>query len=146
MNTDYAGLTWTLSVELFASYFIYLLAFVPIHYHGRWWLYFLVLFFFYFPRLTDAYGYTQYGADSMYAVPKSYLFDKAIRQHIATFAFGVIFADIECVNINGRRPLDVIRKLNIWAKIPLNLFLLTIFCVFSSVDIEGLNNLRTPEH
>jgi len=58
----------------------------------------------------------------------------------------VIFADIECININGRRPLDVIRKLSIWAKIPLNLFLFTIFAVFSSVDIEGLNNLRTPEH
>jgi len=28
MNQDYMGLTWTLSVELFASYWIFLLAFV----------------------------------------------------------------------------------------------------------------------
>lgn len=146
MNQDYAGLTWTLSVELVASYFIYVLAFVPIHYHGRWWIYGLTLVFCYLPRITDAYNYTQYGFDSMYAVRPSYLYDKAIRQHLPTFAWGVIFADIECININGRRPLDVIRKLNIWAKIPLNLFLFTLFCVFGSVDIEPLNSMRAEEN
>ena len=82
----------------------------------------------------------------MYAVPKSYLFDKALRTHLPTFAFGVIFADIESININGRRPLDVIRKLPLWAKIPFNLFLFTIFFVFCAIDIEGLNNIRDPEN
>mgnify|MGYP000710342054 FL=1 len=61
MNTDYAGLTWTLSVELIASYFIYILALVPIHYNGRFWAYGALLVFLYLPRLTDAYQITQYG-------------------------------------------------------------------------------------
>lgn len=146
MNTDYAGLTWTLSVELLASYFIYLLALVPIHYEGRWYLYALTLIFFYLPRITDAYQVTQYGFDSMYEVKPSFLYDKAVRMHIPTFAWGVVFADIDTININGRRPLDVIRKLNIWAKIPLNLFLFAIFVVFGSVDIETLNHMRAEEN
>jgi len=146
MNTDYAGLTWTLSVELFASYFIYVIALVPIHYNGRFWVYGLTLFFAYLPRFTDAYNFTQYGFDSMYAARPSYLYDKAIRMHLPTFAWGVIFADIECININGRRPLDVIRKLSIWVKIPLNLFLFTLFITFGTVDIEPLNNIRDPEN
>ena len=79
MNTDYAGLTWTLSVELVASYFIYVIALVPIHYRGRWWIYGLTLLFCYLPRITDAYNYTQYGFDSMYQVRPSYLYDKALR-------------------------------------------------------------------
>ena len=146
MNQDYAGLTWTLSVELVASYFIYIIALVPIKYNGRFWIYGLLLCFCYLPRITDAYSLTQYGFDSMYAVRPSYLYDKAIRQHLPTFAWGVIFADIESININGRRPLDVIRKLNIWAKIPLNLFLLTLFICFGTVDIEPLNSMRSEEH
>jgi peptidoglycan/LPS O-acetylase OafA/YrhL len=146
MNTDYAGLTWTLSVELVASYFIYVIALVPCNYNGRFWIYGLTLLFFYLPRVTDAYNFTQYGFDSMYAVRPSYLYDKALRQHIPTFAWGVIFADIETINIHGRRPLDVIRKLNIWAKIPLNLFLFTLFVIFGSVDIEPLNSMRAEEN
>ena len=146
MNTDYAGLTWTLSVELLASYFIYCLALVPIHYHGRFYVYAFTLVFLYLPRLTDAYQITQYGFDSMYEVKPSFLYDKAVRMHIPTFAWGVIFADIDSINVNGRRPLDVLRKLNIWAKIPLNLFLLTIFIVFGAVDIETLNHMRADEN
>lgn len=146
MNQDYAGLTWTLSVELIASYFIYVLALVPIHYHGRFWIYGLTLLFVYLPRITDAYGFTQYGFDSMYQVPIAYLYDKALRQHLPTFAWGVIFADIETININGRRPLDIFRKLSIWVKIPLNLFLFAIFCIFGNVDIEPLNQMRDDQY
>lgn len=143
MNTDYVGFTWTLSVELFASYFIYVIAFVPINYRGRWWIYGLTLLFAYLPRLSDAYQYTQYGFDNPYGDSNPKLdFDKKIRHYLPTFAIGVIFADLDTVNINGRRPLDVIRKLPIWAKIPLNLFLFAIFCVFGVVETERSNNLR----
>lgn len=145
MNTDYAGLTWTLSVELIASYFIYILALVPIHYNGRFYVYALLLVFLYLPRLTDAYQITQYGFDSMYEVKPSFLYDKAVRMHVPTFAWGVIFADIETININGRRPLDVLRKMSIWVKIPFNLFLFALFCVFGAVDIETLNHMRAEE-
>jgi len=137
MNTEICGATWTLAVELFASYFIYMIAMVPIHYNGRFWIYGLVLFFFYLPRFTDAYGYTQYGFDSPYFETKaSHIFDKALRLHLPTFAIGVMFADLENVNINGRRPLDVIRKLPYEYKIPFNICLITIFCVLGNVDTE----------
>lgn len=82
----------------------------------------------------------------MYEVKKSYLYDKAVRMHLPTFAWGVLFADIDSININGRRPLDVLRKLNIWAKIPLNLFLFTLFVIFGAVDIETLSNMRSEEN
>lgn len=82
----------------------------------------------------------------MYEVKKSYLYDKAVRMHLPTFAWGVIFADIETINIYGRRPLDVLRKLNIWAKIPLNLFLFALFVIFGAVDIEALNHTRADEN
>jgi len=58
MNYDYSPVTWTLSVELIASYFIYVLALVPIHYNGRFWAYGLLLVFLYLPKLTDAYQIT----------------------------------------------------------------------------------------
>lgn len=61
MNQDYMGLTWTLSVELFASFWIFLLSFVVINYRGRYWIYALIFFFLYVPRITDAYHYTNYG-------------------------------------------------------------------------------------
>jgi len=82
----------------------------------------------------------------MYEVKKSFLYDKAVRMHIPTFAWGVIFADIETININGRRPLDVLRKMSIWVKIPFNLFLFALFVVFGSVDIETLNHMRADEN
>ena len=145
MNTDYAGLTWTLSVELVASYFIFIIALVPIHYRGRFWIYGLTLLWFYLPRLTDAYHITKYGCDSMYEVKKAFLFDKAIRMHLPTFCWGVMFCDLEFINVNGRRYLDVLRELNIWAKIPLNLCLFSFFCIFGSVDIETLNHTRGDE-
>lgn len=136
-NTDITGATWTLGVELFASYFIYLIALVPIHYNGRWWIYALVILFTYIPRFTDAYHFTQYGFDTPYFETKrGYHFDKILRFHLPTFAFGVIFADLECVNINGRRPLDVIRKLPLWVKVPFNISLFTLFAVFGTVDTE----------
>ena len=58
MNYDYSPVTWTLSVELIASYFIYVLALVPIHYNGRFRAYGLLLVFLYLPKLTDAYQIT----------------------------------------------------------------------------------------
>lgn len=58
MNTHYSYVTWTLSVELVASYFIYVVALVPIHYNGRFWAYGVLLVFLYLPRLTDAYQIT----------------------------------------------------------------------------------------
>jgi peptidoglycan/LPS O-acetylase OafA/YrhL len=61
MNQDYMGLTWTLSVELFASYWIFLLAFVANQYRGKYWIYALIFLFLYTPRITDAYHYTNYG-------------------------------------------------------------------------------------
>jgi len=45
----------------------------------------------------------------MYEVRLPYLYDKAVRMHLPTFAWGVIFCDIEAINYGGKRPLDVLR-------------------------------------
>ena len=75
----------------------------------------------------------------------SFQYDKAIRQHLSTFAWGVIFADFDTININGRRPLDVLRKMSIWLKIPFNLFLFSLFVAFGSVDPEIYTYLKPEE-
>ena len=61
MNIDYTAVTWTLSIELFASYAIFLISFVVIQYRGRYWIYLFLFCFLYIPKLTDAHRYTNYG-------------------------------------------------------------------------------------
>ena len=137
MNQDYMGLTWTLSVELFASYWIFLISFVVIQYRGRYWIYFLIFCFLYIPRLTDAYHYTNYGFQSMYTVPKTRLFDTAVRQHMPTFFWGIMFCDLE--HDKSIRRLDTLRNLEWYFKIPINATLFILFIFFGSVDIEPLS-------
>lgn len=143
MNQDYMGLTWTLSVELFASYWIFLLSFVVINYRGRFWCYFLIFCFLYIPRVTDAYHYTNYGFQSMYTGSKTRLFDTAVRQHMPTFFWGVMFCDLEHDKVNRR--LDALRDLDWWWKVPINATLFILFIFYGSVDIEPLSALKPDD-
>jgi peptidoglycan/LPS O-acetylase OafA/YrhL len=137
MCQDYNQATWTLSVELFASYWIFLLSFVVIHYRGRYWIYGLIFIFLYLPRITDAYHYTNYGFASTFAVPKNRLFDVAIRQNLPIFFWGVMFCDLEHDKTNRR--IDSLRNLPWYFKFPLNTVLFALFCIYASVDIEENN-------
>lgn len=78
----------------------------------------------------------------MYTVKKNRLFDTAIRQHMPTFFWGVMFCDME--HDKNIRRLDSLRNLDWWWKVPINLTLFSIFIFFGSVDIEPLDAMR-PE-
>jgi len=57
-----------------------------------------------------------------------------LMTHLPIFVVGVAFADMESMK---RRPLDAIRRLSIWWKIPLNALLLAIFVTYGSWTGEG---------
>ena len=55
--------------------------------------------------------------------------------HIPIFFVGVIIADMETIPTG--RPLDWLRNLSIWWKIPINLILFTIFITYGSYGGDG---------
>lgn len=130
-NNDYAYVTWTLSVELWATYFVFILAQVVVHYKNRYILYIIVLLFLYIPRITDDLAYTNYQF-----LPKSntsYL-DCNLRAFIPYFTYGVLFADIE--NLRESVPFDVLRYDIAWYwKIPINLVLVFLFFSYGSLTM-----------
>ena len=134
MNTDICGPTWTLAIELFASYWIFLVSFVVIQYRGRYWIYFLIFCFLYIPRITDAYHYTNYGFQISYTAPKSRRFDLAIRENMPTFIWGILFCDLE--HDKSIRRLDSLRNLEWYFKIPINASLFILFIFYGSVDTD----------
>ena len=142
MNFDYSQATWTLSVEVFASYWVFLLAFVVINYRGRFWVYGLIFLFLSVPRITDAYHYTNYGFDSKFHVKHDQFFDKAIRESIPTFFIGVLFCDLE--HDQKVRRLDALRELPWYFKIPINLSLVIMFFIYASVAEDSEDHYR-PE-
>jgi tRNA isopentenyl-2-thiomethyl-A-37 hydroxylase MiaE len=59
-SNDYTYVTWTLTVELWATYYVYILASTVVYYQNRWILYTIVLLFLYIPKITEDLGYTNY--------------------------------------------------------------------------------------
>ena len=49
------------------------------------------------------------------------------------FTYGLIFSDIEHLTKGFGRPLDAIRNMNFWVKIPINLFLIILFMFYGSL-------------
>jgi hypothetical protein len=49
------------------------------------------------------------------------------------FTYGLIFSDIEHLSKGYGRPLDALRNLSIWIKIPINLVLAIIFMSYGSL-------------
>lgn len=52
-NNDYACVTWTLGVELWASFYVYLLAETVVFYRNRWILYAASILILFIPRITE---------------------------------------------------------------------------------------------
>jgi peptidoglycan/LPS O-acetylase OafA/YrhL len=52
-NNDYACVTWTLGVELWASFYVYLLAETVVFYRSRWVLYTAAILILFIPRITE---------------------------------------------------------------------------------------------
>ena len=126
-------LTWTLAVELVSSYYIFILAETIVFYQYRWILYLILIVWTLIPTITDRYEFTNYAVYSFKEshVPESLI--QAVIKNIPLFTAGVILADVEHLTKGMGRPLDYIRNMNIWFKIPLNSLLIFIFCVYGSV-------------
>ena len=85
-------------------------------------IYILALSFVFIPEITDNIHQTNYHL-------------RDIVKHIPVFFFGVIFADLE--NLKPTRPLDWLRNLSIWWKIPINLFLFIVIISWGSYSGDG---------
>ena len=120
-DASWSGATWTLSIELFATFFIYLFCQTSTQYRNRYFLYFIIIGFVFFPEISDSYDMTKY------RLPE-------LVKYIPIFFFGVAFADIET---HPSRPLDRVRELSIWWKIPLNTALIIIIVSWGSYSGDG---------
>ena len=60
-SNEYTIATWTLSIELIASFFIYLLAFTSIKYRDRYWFYILPILAIWIAKISDGTYFTNYG-------------------------------------------------------------------------------------
>lgn len=128
-NNDYTYVTWTLSVELWASFYVFLLAETVVFYQNRWILYLLPILFLYIPRITDDAGLTHY---KFRAEENTSFLDVNLRAYLPLFTYGVAFSDLENLS-KYFRPLDSMRDLNFWIKIPINLALIFLFVSYGSL-------------
>jgi peptidoglycan/LPS O-acetylase OafA/YrhL len=59
-NNDYTYVTWTLSVEMWASFYVFIVAETVTFYQHRWALYLGPILFLYIPRILEEYGLVKY--------------------------------------------------------------------------------------
>ena len=59
-DISFMGVTWTLAIELFATFLIYIVAYTTVNYDSRWMIYVVICLFTWVPQITDTYGYTKF--------------------------------------------------------------------------------------
>jgi peptidoglycan/LPS O-acetylase OafA/YrhL len=121
-NNDYTVVTWTLSIELWASFLIYILALVTINYRWRYMIYFFIFVFIWTAVITDAYKYTDYGVGN----GKS-----RFVACIPMFFIGTLICDSEQM-FKTWRPLDYVRRWGLCLSILRNIVLLFLFFSYGS--------------
>lgn len=121
-NNDYTVVTWTLSIELWATFLIYLLAFVTIEYRWRYMIYLVIFIFIWVPLITDSYKFTDYGLGN----GKS-----KFVACIPMFFIGTLLCDSECI-FKTWRPLDYVRRWGLCLSILRNTILLILFFSYGS--------------
>ena len=129
-NNDYTYVTWTLSVELWASFYVFIVAETVVWYQNRWILYLMPILFLYIPRILEEYEWVKYGFTK---ANNPDFVDLNLRAYLPLFTYGLIFSDIEHLTKGFGRPLDAMRDLSIWAKIPINLVLIFLFISYGSL-------------
>jgi peptidoglycan/LPS O-acetylase OafA/YrhL len=121
-NDTWLTPTWTLSIELWATFFVYLLAQTVRFYKGREWIYVIAIGSLTFISFTDYKKATSWGL-------------KKFWRHLPLFFMGTAFCDMEF--IKGWRPIDNFRNINIWLAILRNIVLLAIFLLYGSLNRYG---------
>jgi hypothetical protein len=121
-DNSWAAATWTMSVELWATFMIYLIAQTSVKYRGRFWIYILACFFVFIPEMTNY-------LDNRKESNEKWKLNNLIL-NMPLFIFGVIFADLE--TWKDYRPLDSVRELHWGWKIPLNTVILFLVASWGS--------------
>jgi peptidoglycan/LPS O-acetylase OafA/YrhL len=98
-DNTWAVAVWTLSIELTATFMVYLLAQTAVEYRGRFYIYGLTILFFLVPYYLDKWGLTEYKLEKTHT-------NQVVIYHYPIFIFGVIIADLEMM---PNRPLDIFR-------------------------------------
>lgn len=115
---------WTLSVELYASYWVYRIAEVAKEFRGRFYIYLGAIMFVQAVSIGGLLQYTGVGL---------------MREEscLPFFIIGVAFADMET---SEYRPFDKLRKLSLWWKVPLNTILFALFAIYgASANEESIH-------
>ena len=121
-NNEYTVVTWTLSIELWATFFVYLLAFVSIQFKWRYAIYIILLPFLWIPLITDNYKITDYGLGRG---------RNRLVESLPMFFIGTLLCDSEFV-FETWRPLDYARRWGIWMSLLRNTVLALLFLIYGS--------------
>jgi len=119
-STSFIEVTWTLGIEFWATFLVYLIAFTGHAYRGRFFFYVALIFFFW---TVEYLGFLN-------LIP--WKTNRPFKQ-IPFFLIGTALADMENMTF---RPLDRIRDLHWGWKIPINAVLLFAFVVWGSIQNE----------
>lgn len=119
-SVSFIEVTWTLGIEFWATFLVYLIAFTGHAYRGRFFFYTALIFFFW---TVEWLGFLN-------LIP--WKTNRPFKQ-IPFFLIGTALADLENMT---HRPLDKIRDLHWGWKIPLNALLAGAFLIWGSIQNE----------
>lgn len=112
--------TWTLGIEFWATFMIYLISLTGHNYKGRFFFYVSIIIFFFSMQYIGFLNLTYYKVNMfLYQLPY--------------FFIGIVFSDMENM---VERPLDRIRNLHWGWKVPINIVLISMFLVWGSSVTE----------
>ena len=130
MMGEWMNSSWTMHIELIASYYVFVVSETLLSNKRRWIFYLFAFSFFYVPRMADDFLDTKYGYLESTSEGRGRVL-LGLRWFLPIFTFGILFADLE--TLRPTRPLDVIRNWPIWAKLILNSLLIVIFVIYGSI-------------
>ena len=121
-NDTWITPTWTLGIELMATFWIYLLAQTVRQYEGRQYLYLIIILSLLFVHFLEHYKVGGWNTSKL-------------LYHLPHFFIGVALCDMEF--LEDWRPLDYARFDNIWLATLRNVVLVFLFLTYGSLDKYG---------
>lgn len=120
---------WTMSIELTATFMVYIISQTSVEYSHRDWIYGLIIAWFLIQHLMNEWGYKQEGDGIRGGNLGLTATGTSIYYHYPLFIFGMVLADLET---RRSRPLENLKKLCRFKKICLSSFLFFITISFGS--------------
>ena len=117
-QNDYFSATWTIGIELFASYVVYMVAVLMMHVERPRIVLIGIIGLLVTPQITDAYEITHYNVSKF-------------QFHLPIFLVGMFLSYSEA-HPKAKSIFDKVRNWGYFASSLRNIFLLTIFFVYGS--------------